>query len=257
MAREENNLSNEGVSIIIPCLNEERYIGTVLSCITQQSFQNFEVIVVDGFSRDHTKQAVENTTAAHPELANKLRFVLAPNKGVAAQRNYGVSVARFERIVFFDADVQMSAAYLAHTLKEVSKHNLDLATTTFAPASKRLDDKIVYAICNLYLYIKQFVRPSAIGFCIFSTKTAHQAVQGFNEALNLGEDMDYVDRASKEGFSFKILKSNDFYASVRRLDKEGRFNYYKKGMKAEILTYLKDQKSVSDSIEYRFGHYDE
>lgn len=255
MDNEENNFA-AGVSIVIPCYNEEKYIGALLSCLARQTLHTFEVIVVDGFSHDDTKGAFERALEENPVLQGKSRFVSSPRKGPSAQRNFGASLAHFERIVFFDADVQIKEEFLERVLESIAAQRLDLATTVFWPVSKRADDKAVYFFWNIYLLAKQFVKPNAIGFCIFTTRSAHCAIQGFDEAIVLGEDSDYVVRAHERGFAFRIVSSEALFASVRRLDKEGRLNYYGKCILAEIRTYFQDQKKISDTVEYEFGHYD-
>lgn len=256
MDKEENNAAAEGLSIIIPCLNEERFIGTLLACLARQTFQNFEALIIDGFSEDKTKEAVERSIARYPILKDKARFIPASKKGVACQRNEGARLARFERLVFFDADVQMPDTFLTTALGDIQKHDLDLATSVFAPISSRVDDWILYRIGNLYLQAKQFISPGAMGFCIFSTKQVHNAIGGFDETLKLSEDMDYVERAAKLDISFRILTKKPVYISIRRLNKEGRYAYYKKALWAELLAYVKDKKELGKSIEYEFGNYD-
>ncbi len=257
MGKEENNTPLPGISVIIPCFNEERFIGVLLACLARQTFQNFEAIVIDGFSEDKTKEVVARTVERFPTLKDKVRFVEATKKGVACQRNEGAALARFERLAFFDADVQLPYTFLETILRDMQKHDLDLATTVFEPISSRVDDWILYRIGNLYLQLKQFISPGAMGFCIFSTKRVHEEIHGFDEEVKLSEDMDYIERACKLDISFKVLTKEPIYVSVRRLNKEGRFIYYKKALWAELLAMVKDKKELAKAIEYNFGNYDE
>jgi len=244
------------LSIVIPCLNEERYIGTLLKCLARQTFQNFEVIVVDGNSKDETCAVVERVSSSLPPLSGKVRCAAAPVQGAAAQRNFGVTLANHERLVFFDADVQIPDRFLETTLSEIRRLGLDMATTVFEPISERVDDRLIYSIGNLYIQLQQYLKPVAMGFCIFTTKTVHQAIGGFDEGLKLGEDYDYVHRAAELAVSFKVLTRERAYVSIRRLKKEGRLTYYQKAVMAELLSLVKDRKGASDLIEYEMGDHD-
>lgn len=244
----------ESISIIIPCLNEEHYIGTLLACLARQTFQNFEVIIIDGYSSDGTKEAVDRATSSLTPLAGKVSFVRA-DKGVSHQRNVGVLNARQERLLFLDADVQIPDSFLEAMLEEIHTQDLELATAIFEPISDRVDDKIFYYIGNMYIQLQQFLRPVAMGFCIFSTKRMHEALGGFDEDLRLGEDFDYVHRAAKQDVRLKVLTREHVYVSIRRLRKEGRFTYYRKAVLSEMLNLVMDKKEVAEAIEYDFGAY--
>lgn len=253
----EENKKIEGISIIIPCLNEENYVGIVLACLARQTFQNFEALVIDGLSEDKTQAAVDRAIEMYPELKGKVRFLSADKKGVAYQRNYGARAAIYNRLMFFDADVQIPNTFLSFLLKEVEKHDLDVATTVFEPISERVDDRVLYFIGNLYIMVKQFFLPVAMGFCIFSTKKIHEAIGGFDETIKVGEDFDYVERASKAGAKFRVLIRERAYVSIRRLKKEGRFTYYKKALLSQLLEVVKDKKEIAAAMEYEFGNYDQ
>jgi len=253
MAKEENNLpiaALEPLSIIIPCLNEERYIGTLLKCLARQTFQNFEVIVVDGNSDDETCATVESISSSLPALSGKVRCEQAPKRGVAFQRNFGVSLARHDRLLFLDADVQLPDRFLEIGVSEIARQRLDMATTVFEPISERVDDRLAYRVGNLYIQLQQYIKPVAMGFCIFTTKAIHAAIRGFDETLKLGEDYDYVHRAAELDVWFKVLTRERAYVSIRRLKKEGRLTYYQKAVMSELLSMVKDRKEAAEAIEY-------
>lgn len=244
----------EPVSIIIPCLNEEHYIGKLLVSLSKQTFQDFEVIIVDGHSKDDTKGSVEQALATHKNLQGRVHFYLADKKGVSHQRNLGATYAKYERLLFLDADVQVRPSFLETTLHEIAKKKLEMATVEFEPISQRMDDKLLYFIGNLYVKVQQYIEPVSMGVCIFSTKHAHDMIGGFDERLTRSEDYDYVNRAAKRGVLLKVLKKGKVYISIRRLNDEGRLNYYKKAILSEVYR-LMDNKELHDTIEYDFGKF--
>jgi glycosyltransferase involved in cell wall biosynthesis len=85
------------VSVIIPTYNCDRYLPEAIASVQQQTFQDWEVIVIDDGSTDETQQAIA-------PYANSIRYLYQDNQGVAAARNHGIQQAAGEWIAFLDAD---------------------------------------------------------------------------------------------------------------------------------------------------------
>jgi glycosyltransferase involved in cell wall biosynthesis len=85
------------VSVIIPAYNSERYIGESLQSVVDQTYRDYEVIVVDDGSTDNTKA---RALAVH----GPINYIQQSNQGPAAARNTGIDAARGELICFLDAD---------------------------------------------------------------------------------------------------------------------------------------------------------
>jgi glycosyltransferase involved in cell wall biosynthesis len=83
--------ANPLVSVIVPSFNQGRYIGDTIKSILDQTYQNFEIIVVDGASGDETLKAL-GSFAEEP----RLRVVSEPDEGVADAVNKGFQMARGE-----------------------------------------------------------------------------------------------------------------------------------------------------------------
>lgn len=94
------------VSVIIPLYNKGPYIARALNSILAQSFQDFEVIVVDDGSTDDGA-AVVRGFAVH-----RIRLIQQENRGVSAARNRGIKAARAELVAFLDADDEWSPEHL-------------------------------------------------------------------------------------------------------------------------------------------------
>ena len=239
-------------TVIIPTLNEQYYIGTLLHCLGKQTVRNFEVIVVDAGSSDKTREVVELVISEYPDL--EISFFLAPEKGVSKQRNYGASRAKYSDLLFLDADVQVKNDFILKCNREIEKRKPDLASCEFVPLSTRVDDQLLYLMASTYLKTLQYIQPVSMGWCIFSTKEVHATILGFDEKMTFGEDYDYVQRAYKAGFKFKMLRSAKVYTSVRRLDDEGRLNYYKKAVLSEVYRFF-NGKVDKELFEYEFGKF--
>ncbi|MDR4504189.1 MAG: glycosyltransferase [Candidatus Scalindua sp.] len=99
------------VSIIVTCYNEERNIRECLNTLLNQTYDNgkYEIIVVDGCSKDGTQSIVKEFAGAHSNVF----LAVEPEKGTAAGRNRGVHTARYDHIAFIDGDCEAPPEWLA------------------------------------------------------------------------------------------------------------------------------------------------
>ncbi|MFO7906471.1 MAG: glycosyltransferase family A protein [Pirellulaceae bacterium] len=89
------------VSVIVPAHNDEPYIGQCIESILGQTFEDFELIVVNDGSTDNTPSIIEEYAAKDP----RVRVIHTGQKsGRGAARNTGIEAARAELIAFQDAD---------------------------------------------------------------------------------------------------------------------------------------------------------
>ena len=153
----------------------------------------------------------------------------------AVGRNNGARIAKGDVLLFLDADAQFDENFLKNVIDETEKRNLDVAGCCIYPLSDNAIDKIFFVIFNLWIAITQFFYPNASGGSIFCKKWLHKKVNGFDEAIRLSEDMDYVKRCGRIG-KFRILKSVKAYVSPRRFEKEGRL---KVGLKLLLSVFYR------------------
>lgn len=94
-------MKNPAISIVVPMYNVEKYIQTCLDSILDQTFQNFEVIIVDDCSTDRSAEIVEQKYLSDPRI--KI-YQQIKNSGAASTRNLGMSVSRGKYVYFMDPD---------------------------------------------------------------------------------------------------------------------------------------------------------
>jgi len=198
------------ISIVIPALNEEKYLPKLLDCIKSQSYTDYEVIVADADSIDNTRK-----------IALKNGYRIAKGGMPAVGRNKGARMAKGSLILFLDADVQFGNDFLKNSVEEFKKRNLSVAGFRLLPLGNNILDKVFFYIFNLWTMSTQFFYPNAAGAGIMCKKEIHEKIDGFDETIKLSEDMDYVKRCGKIG-KFRILKSPRLYVAMRRFDTEGR-----------------------------------
>jgi glycosyltransferase involved in cell wall biosynthesis len=91
------------ISIVVPNLNEERYLGKFLESLANQTFQDFELIIVDGGSSDGSRKIVDRFQELHPEMC--IAKLINEKRNIGFIRNFGSSCARGELLFHTSSDV--------------------------------------------------------------------------------------------------------------------------------------------------------
>lgn len=203
------------LSIIIPCLNEEHYIGRLLDCLRRQAYKDFQAIVVDSHSTDGTATAVRRRMRRD----RRISLLRSPRKGVSDARNAGARKAQAERLLFMDADVTIGSDFLKKAMGELEERGLQVSGCCLVPDSRKLFDRLGHHILNGWFRAMQYVWPHMVGQCIFSTRAIHRKLKGFDSTILFAEDNDYVNRASTLA-RFRILRSVRVISSTRRFESE-------------------------------------
>lgn len=241
-------ISTTPMSVIVITLNEAERIGNILGDLARQSYRQFEVIVVDSNSDDNTCQIAESFADKLPALTvHKMS-----KRGVALGRNTGASLAKHERLLFLDADVRLDTDFLGKASQLLEKKQLKIAGVYMNAHGLPLHFLLGYQLFNLGIFASQFVSPTAVGACIFSSQSVHTQLGGFDESITLCEDCDYVRRAKKIA-NFGMLPLT-FRFDPRRLKQDGFVKTGAKYLHANLHRFLVGEIR-GNKIRYEFGHY--
>lgn len=240
-------------SVLIPTLNEEKYIGQLLHSLTLQTFKDFEVIICDG-------QSTDKTVAVSSKFKSKLKLKIfqADHRGAAYQRNLAARTATTDHFIFFDADTQPDPEFLEAISQAIDAHGFQVATAWLNPMSDNLFDKIIFGSFNIFYQetVKKFA-PVATGVFIYVSKLAFETVGGFNENIKVAEDFDLVSRLHQAKYKFELLRKPAIPYSVRRLDKDGRLHYLTNVLKSGYYYHLHgtNHNRFRTSKWYNFGKF--
>lgn len=108
-------MSNELVSIIIPCFNAAKTIRTTLESINRQTYTPTEIIAVDDGSTDATLALLKS----HPR---QMKIITQQNRGAAAARNAGFTVSSGRYLLFCDADVRLKPDMIKKMVATLDTH---------------------------------------------------------------------------------------------------------------------------------------
>lgn len=89
------------VSVLISTYNCAKYLPEAIDSALNQTYQNFEIILIDDGSTDHTRAIVEEYQKRYPE---KIRYIYQENQGLAIARNTGIKAAQSDYLALLDAD---------------------------------------------------------------------------------------------------------------------------------------------------------
>jgi len=109
------------ISIIIPCYNGESYIGNTLKHVLEQSYNNWECIVVDDGSIDNSKKIIKD----YENLDSRIIYYYQDNQGLSGSRNSGTKISKGDYIYYLDADDLINKNTL-QSLVNLTEHNTDI-----------------------------------------------------------------------------------------------------------------------------------
>lgn len=115
------------ISVIIAAYNVENYLERAIRSILDQSFDEFEIIVVDDGSSDKTGEIAKNLA----EEDERICVYQLENRGVSAARNFAIEKARGKYIYFMDSDDYVDSTMLFDTYEQITRTNVDLVVFGF------------------------------------------------------------------------------------------------------------------------------
>lgn len=120
--------STPTVSIIVPIYNVEKYILNCLQSIADQSFGDYEVILVNDGSQDGSVSICQSFV----KKDDRFRLVNKDNGGVSSARNYGMNQAKGVWLLFVDPDDMIVENLLTHCIEKAVETNSDLVVFRYA-----------------------------------------------------------------------------------------------------------------------------
>ncbi|MEM5828435.1 MAG: glycosyltransferase [Candidatus Aenigmatarchaeota archaeon] len=234
-----SEVKNPKISVIIPTLNEEKYLENTLLSLKYQNFKYpYEIIVSDGKSKDKTIQIAK-------KYVNKI--VICKKRGIGLGRNCGALVSKGKYLVFLDADTMLLPNALSEIYKEIKKKDVALVTFPIVFYKADLVNLFYSLVYDSFVSLTSKTKNPQIAGMLMAVKRNHFfKIGGFNEDLKILEDYDLSKRIAKFG-KVSIVTNSIAITSSRRIDKWGK-------LKSAIvypslyLSYLITQKDIGSKI---------
>ena len=182
------------ISVVIPLYNKEKQIACTLQSVFEQTFQNFEIVIVDDGSTDNSVEEVEKFDDS------RIRLIHQTNAGVSAARNRGIEEASGELIAFLDADDVWMPEYLATQYGLYQKYpecSVYACNYEFRDSEGKVTPTIIRklpfegedGILSNYFEVASCSHPPICSISIMVKKMAIQAIGGFPLGIKSGEDL--------------------------------------------------------------------
>ncbi|MFC1709278.1 glycosyltransferase family 2 protein [Candidatus Omnitrophota bacterium] len=231
-------------SVIIPVYNGFKTIANALDSVKNQTFTDYEIIIVNDGSTDQTKTALAN----YFNKNSNLKYILVDyefNKGVAHARNRGIKEAHAKYIAFLDADEIWFKDKLERVFSVIKQHgdqDLICHNQIVVRDNRKIGTQVTCSkVKNLYERLLFF------GNCIYTSATVVKRStimkEGlFNENISVGEDYDcWLRMALNSNYYFFFLK--DFLGEYRVIDNSLLGD-------PEVIN-----KSIRSIVRYHYYHY--
>jgi glycosyltransferase involved in cell wall biosynthesis len=183
------------VSIILPTFNREKYLNRSINSILNQTYINWELLIIDDGSSDYTLSLVKN----YINQFSNFRYFFHENRGAAYSMNVGMKESKGEFITFLGSDDEYLENHLELRIEYFGKNiNIDLL---HSPA-KIIGDEFVKDKNDLTKTIH--LDECILGGTLFGKKEVFHELNGFKEE-NYSPESEFIERAEK---TYKIEKFN-------------------------------------------------
>jgi glycosyltransferase involved in cell wall biosynthesis len=173
------------ISIVLCTYNREKYLNDCINSVLQQSFQDFELIVVDDGSQDNTFEIVNS----YLQKFNNVRYLKHQNKKLAYSKNAGIQASFGDYITFIDSDDTYKQNHLESRIEYMKAHpEIDLIEGGFFSEEE--------------IFVPDYFQPGQVinlrecvlGPTFFGKRKVFFELKGFDN-IAYGEDTDFWQRA--------------------------------------------------------------
>jgi glycosyltransferase involved in cell wall biosynthesis len=260
--------AGESVSVIIPCYNEEKFIGKALAnLVGQYAADYYEIVVVDGMSEDGTRAVVTEFQRMHPDIA--LMIIDNPARTIPHGLNLGIAAARGEIIARVDAHAAPSAGYIRRCVAVLNDRRaavVGMPCRVRPSAETPMARAIAIAVSHRFGIgdakyrldvAESFSEPEEVDTVAFACfrKSLWLSLGGFNEQLLTNEDYDFNYRVRQRGDRVVLDRSEhcDYYArpTLRSLASQYlRYGFWKAQMLKQQPRSLKLRHTAAPAFVF-------
>ena len=202
-------------TVVIPLYNKERHIGRAIKSVLNQTYQKFEIIVIDDGSTDNSV----NEVIKIKDKDDRIRLIKQENRGVSSARNRGIDSAKYDYIGFLDADDVWKPNFLESIKKLIEEYPKAGAYAT-AYEMKKENGKIIPSV-NFYSfeekwhgiiddYFKYAIKaPLISASSVVIPKVVFTEIGQFPVDIKRGEDLDMWRRIA---LKYDIVYLNEICA---------------------------------------------
>jgi glycosyltransferase involved in cell wall biosynthesis len=182
------------VSVIIPTYNRASYVTKAIESVLAQTYNDFEIIVIDDGSTDNTKEVLS-------PFMDKITYIWKPNGGCASARNVGIQTSKGEFIAFLDSDDLFEPTKFEIQVKTLMKTRADFVYSKTIEFNEKGEEWLgdVAASNNPEKFaVEHFLTNCARPGAIFYRRGCVLRIGGFDESLLYNEDTAFLQKVAIE-----------------------------------------------------------
>ncbi len=225
---------NDTVSIIVPVYNRAEYIEECVASVLSQSYQNFEIILVDDGSSDNSNSICLNLAEKDP----RIKFFSIEHSGVSIARNKALQEAKGDYLFFLDSDDIIHPSLLEALVTLIKENNCEIAATEVLNVSEKywakVYEKIEKSDCK---YEGSYLDHTKTIDALFMYQCPISVIGGimirrdfvgdtqFNSDIYIGEDFLFIYENVIKGASAAFLKQKWYYVRLHKSNSSWDFEF--------------------------------
>lgn len=259
------------ITVVIPLYNKENQIANTLQTVLKQTFQDFEIVIVNDGSTDNSIVETEKIRDS------RIRIVHQKNAGVSAARNKGIEEAKYDLVAFLDADDEWKPEYLETQYKLYLKYpecSVFAVNYEFRDSKGKITptkiNKLPFTdeegILSNYFKVASCSHPPLWTSAVMIRKNALKSIGGFPIGIKSGEDLltwaklavKYKIAFTKQVVSIYNFDEFSFNQNPREpevIDIVGQefVSLYNRTLNSEIKLYIAFWHKIRASVYMRFN----
>ena len=234
-----NNFKNPIISIVVPIYNVEKYINKCINSILNQTFYEFELILVDDGSKDQSGKICDEYLIKD----NRVKVIQKKNGGLSSARNTGLNIAVGEYVIFIDSDDFINKNMIEILYKSIIKNSSDIVICRY---NEVLEDKVKdyidqEIVCISHINEKNFTNIEALNELYEINAGVFTVAWNKLYRKKLFDDLRYTENRIHE----------DEYIIHELLYRSNKITY----IPIELYNYVKRRNSIM-STEFSFRNFD-
>ena len=233
-------------SIIVPVYNRPQEVEELLASLCKQTKQDFEVVIVE----DGSSVPCEEVCKRY-EKELSIRYLVKPNGGPSAARNYGAEYAKGDYLLILDSDIIAPDTYIEQIKKELAREEADAfggpdaAHPDFTPIQKAISYSMTSFLTTGGIRggKKKMDKFYPRSFNLGVKRKVFNDLHGFDTSMRFGEDIDFSIRIFANGYKCRLFPEAWVFHKRRSTFRQFFKQVHNSGI-ARIQLYMKYPKSL-------------
>jgi glycosyltransferase involved in cell wall biosynthesis len=240
------------ISIIVPVYNAEKYLKRCINSIVNQSFCDFELILINDGSTDKSGRICDE----YAQIDKRIKVVHKKNEGVSLTRNLGINIANGEYITFIDSDDWIEQDFFKKAIEYIKKNDVSILITSFV---FEYNKKVFNVFCGKKDEIilndeikKEFFKQNKFTWTVYDKFFKKEIIKKckFDSRFKIGEDMLFCWQILKNEKKIGYLPLYKYHYDIsasKTMSSDFSLKWFD-GIKVKKMIY-NDVKYVSRELE--------